>query len=236
MIDTMYRFLSREVDYVLLGDMTTVAGHPTFQQKRKPKYQSSPEELRLCANLLRHLDLVDLDRDGVLSAKVLRCERLLLSCGYDWKDVVSVFAHAALYFPSIRASVLAQSASWDGEEVRNVLCVLIFLAHAFLLDETCPIRIWHKWLFKDYCTPATLNTVVLRILELRRYRLVVSRKEWRGVSSALTRGPRRDEKVSDLSNGMRDARDARDTPDSNGSCAMTKSMSTWSQSTCEPSS
>jgi hypothetical protein len=82
--------------------------------------------------------------------------------------------------------VVSQTTGWDHEEVINVLIVLIYLAHAFALDETCPISHWHKWIFRNYCSLQTLNMVVIRVLQLQKFHLCITRKEWKGVSRELT--------------------------------------------------
>jgi hypothetical protein len=202
LVDTVYEFLVNDVDYVLVGNMGTSAdGHPTFQPKPRagPKSRCSPEEHTLCLNLLRQLEFNgDLESTEMerLEWKLTRCFRLLNSCGYPFDDIVTVVAFAAIYFPSIKASVCSHTGGWDNDEVANVLVVLIYISHAFAFDETCPIGHWHAWVVRSYCSLQTLNLVVLRILQLRRFHLCVTRKEWRGVSFALKkgiRGPQREQ-------------------------------------------
>jgi hypothetical protein len=202
LVDTVYEFLVNDVDYVLVGNMGTSAdGHPTFGPRPRagPKSRCSPEEQLLCVNLLRQLEFTG-DMQSVeterLEWKLTRCFRLLNSCGYPFDDIVTVVAFAAIYFPSIKASVCSHTGGWDNDEVANVLVVLIYISHAFCFDETCPIGHWHAWVVRSYCSLQTLNLVVLRILQLRRFHLTVTRKEWRGVSFALKkgiRGPQREQ-------------------------------------------
>jgi len=190
-VDTVYEFLATDVNYVLLGDLQSSAGHPSFQPqprpKPPPKPKCAPEERMLIHNLLRTLDLRELDTPEV-EARLVRTIRLLAACGYHWDDIVTVMTHAAIYFPTIRSSVVSQTTGWDHEEVINVLIVLIYLAHAFALDETCPISHWHRWIFRNYCSLPTLNMVVIRVLQLQKFHLCITRKEWKGVSRELTNG------------------------------------------------
>lgn len=195
LVDTVYEFLVNDVDYVLVGNMGTSAdGHPTFGQRPRaaPKSRCSPEEQLLCVNLLRHLEFGEIDGTSMdrTEWKLTRCFRLLNSCGYPFDDIVTVVAFAAIYFPSIKASVCSHTGGWDNDEVANVLVVLIYISHAFAFDETCPIGHWHAWVVRSYCSLQTLNLVVVRILQLRRFHLSVTRKEWRGVSHVLKKGMR----------------------------------------------
>jgi hypothetical protein len=196
LVDQVYDFLVNDVDYVLAGSMGMSAdGHPTFGQRPRagPKSRCSPEEQLLCVNLLRQLEFVDMESADLerIEWKLTRCFRLLNSCGYPFDDIVTVVAFAAIYFPSIKASVCSHTGGWDKDEVANVMVVLIYISHAFCFDETCPIGHWHTWVVRSYCSLQTLNLVVLRILQLRRFHLTVTRKEWRGVSFALKKGMNR---------------------------------------------
>lgn len=195
LVDTVYEFLVNDVDYVLVGNMGTSAdGHPTFgpRPRAAPKSRCSPEEQLLCMNLLRHLEFTEMESSEMERTewKLTRCFRLLNSCGYPFDDIVTVVAFAAIYFPSIKASVCSHTGGWDNDEVANVIVVLIYISHAFAFDETCPIGHWHAWVVRSYCSLQTLNLVVLRILQLRRFHLSVTRKEWRGVSFVLKKGIR----------------------------------------------
>ncbi|CAK0870372.1 unnamed protein product [Prorocentrum cordatum] len=66
-------------------------------------------------------------------------------------------------------------------EVGNVLAILTFVAHAWVQDETCPLRTWHQHLFRPYCQLHVLNSAVVRLLEIRNYILRLEREEvrWR---------------------------------------------------------
>jgi len=57
----------------------------------------------------------------------------------------------------------------DSSEVGNVLVTLMFVAHCYVQDETCPLHVWHQHLFRKYCPLRTLNAAIVRLLEIRRY-------------------------------------------------------------------
>merc|ERR1719291_905124 len=55
------------------------------------------------------------------------------------------------------------------DTVGNVLTTLMFIAHCYVQDETCPLHVWHQHLFKSYCPLRTLNVAIVRPMEIRRY-------------------------------------------------------------------
>jgi hypothetical protein len=65
----------------------------------------------------------------------------------------------------------------DAQEVANAIVTQMFIAHAYVQDETCPLRIWHEHVFRKYCSLKTLNAVVMKLIEIRGHRLRVDRKD-----------------------------------------------------------
>merc|ERR1719253_297796 len=49
----------------------------------------------------------------------------------------------------------------------------IFLAHIIVLDQTVPLRHWHDWMFRNYCSVGVLRDAVAKLMLLVRYKLVV---------------------------------------------------------------
>merc|ERR1712232_1467662 len=80
----------------------------------------------------------------------------------------SVLAHASSYFLDTYAKC---GDGMDASEVGNVLALLIFLAHSYVLDETCRLKTWHKYLFTKYCSLDMLSSAVMRLMEIRNYLL-----------------------------------------------------------------
>lgn len=109
---------------------------------------------------------------------LLRTLKFLRACDYHNEDICCILAHSSAYFIDA-FSLCGQSMS--SSEVGNVLAILIFVAHAWVQDETCPLRIWHQHLFKQYCELDVLNKAIVRLLEIRSYILRVEREEikWR---------------------------------------------------------
>lgn len=95
---------------------------------------------------------------------------MLLCCDVHVEDICSVLAHTSVYWADVAEAV---GEKWDAGEAANVLVLLMYVAHSYVLDVTCPLRCWHKYLFKRYCNVHTLNAACLRLLQIRGYALRV---------------------------------------------------------------
>lgn len=117
------------------------------------------------------MDLIGMEEpDDCVVRLVHRAIDLLFRCGYSVEDTCSVLAHASVYFMDAFEFC---GARMEAREVGNILTVLMFLAHSYVLDETCPLRLWHSNLFRGYCTVKTLNAATLKLLEVRGWVLRV---------------------------------------------------------------
>lgn len=119
--------------------------------------------------LSRFLELASLydtpsDIDDESLKLLLRVLRFLHLCDYSAVDICSILAHASVYFGDVFEMCGAQM---DADEVGNVLATLIFIAHCYVQDETCPMHVWHRYIFRDYCPLNTLNAAVVRLLQIR---------------------------------------------------------------------
>lgn len=105
---------------------------------------------------------------------ILRCLRLLHLCGYETRTIEVIAAHAAVYLEDCIAEMGEDVASkMEIHELASILCAWMFLAHSYVEDVSCKLKIWHKLVFFDYCALKTLNSVVLRLMEMRKYILRV---------------------------------------------------------------
>jgi hypothetical protein len=118
-------------------------------------------------------ELAEEDVTGDSIKLLLRVFRFLHLCDYSMEDICSILAHASVYFRDVFKLCGDQMGS---SEVGNVLATLIFIAHCYVQDETCPLHMWHKHLFRKYCALNTLNAAVMRLLEIRRHMLRLESK------------------------------------------------------------
>jgi len=100
--------------------------------------------------------------------------KMLHLCDYTHEDICCVLAHTSVYF---RKTFALCGHQMDNQEVANAVVAQMYIAHSYVQDETCPLRVWHSHLFAKYCNVRTLNTVVMRLLEIRGYRLKLDRKD-----------------------------------------------------------
>eukprot|EP00439_Symbiodinium_sp_Y106_P002610 s853_g1.t1 len=74
-------------------------------------------------------------------------------------------------------------------EAAHVCVLLIYLAHSFLLDETCPLRsaemVWQQHIFKKYCNLKVLDAALYRIFKMRDFRLRITEAEEKEALSVL---------------------------------------------------
>ncbi|CAE7574489.1 unnamed protein product [Symbiodinium pilosum] len=76
-------------------------------------------------------------KHDTLYKKVLQGIRLMHLCEYHYADVVLTLAYASVYFRSAFNNIGQKMSDY---EAAHVCVLLIYLAHSFLLDETCPLR------------------------------------------------------------------------------------------------
>mmetsp|Transcript_76664 Transcript_76664/g.222583 ORF Transcript_76664/g.222583 Transcript_76664/m.222583 type:complete len:257 (+) Transcript_76664:70-840(+) len=123
-------------------------------------------DVYLLSTFLRMAGLHDIGGGGV--RLLLRTLKFLRLCDYSAEDICSILAHTSEYVHDV---LKACGGRMDEREVGNVVVCLTFMAHSWTQDETCPLGVWHRHIFRDYCTMKTLNLAVVRLFELRRYRM-----------------------------------------------------------------
>lgn len=173
-----------------------LASDPRFTKDKFDFCEShshDPRDLALVASFVELMGVrADFSLTAALSARfgsseaevgsavrlLLRCLRLLHLCGYPQADIEVMVAHASSYLKELLTTLAKTGQQPMGlQEITHVLCLLIYLAHSYVEDQTCPLRVWHQHLFKRYCDLATLNAAVLRLLEQMAYVLRVSPAE-----------------------------------------------------------
>lgn len=101
------------------------------------------------------------------SAKLLfRSIRLLRLCNYSSEEMCSILAHASVYFLDYRKS---KSDLATEREDCHILVTFMYIAHCYVLDNSCPLRYWHAQLFRKYCRLKLLDTAVMHLLRLRDF-------------------------------------------------------------------
>lgn len=113
---------------------------------------------------------------------VLQGVRLMHLCDFNYSDVVVTLAYAAAYF---RSTFQAIGHKMGDTEAAYVCVLLIYLAHSFVLDETCPLRFWQKHIFRKYCNVKVLDAALFRLFHRRAFRLRISPEEEKQALSVL---------------------------------------------------
>lgn len=121
------------------------------------------------------LELASVGEIGAKAVKLLLAAiRLLHLCSFEVHDICSVLAHASSYFHDIDALCGSRMSQ---QEKGHILVALIYLAHTYVLDISCPLRFWHQHLFRNYSSIKQLDKAVMRLLMLRRYILRVEEED-----------------------------------------------------------
>eukprot|EP00929_Paragymnodinium_shiwhaense_P009405 TRINITY_DN113574_c0_g1_i1.p1 TRINITY_DN113574_c0_g1~~TRINITY_DN113574_c0_g1_i1.p1 ORF type:complete len:607 (-),score=67.81 TRINITY_DN113574_c0_g1_i1:320-2140(-) len=105
---------------------------------------------------------------------LLKAIGVLRRCRYPAEDVCAILAHAGSYYNLTRR---LSAAPIVGTEIGNILILAMYIAHSYTQDEVCPLKTWHRVLFKDYCSVKDLNVAVIRLLTLWNYQLRVKETE-----------------------------------------------------------
>eukprot|EP00448_Togula_jolla_P023633 CAMPEP_0170581896 /NCGR_PEP_ID=MMETSP0224-20130122/7289_1 /TAXON_ID=285029 /ORGANISM="Togula jolla, Strain CCCM 725" /LENGTH=204 /DNA_ID=CAMNT_0010905073 /DNA_START=180 /DNA_END=791 /DNA_ORIENTATION=- len=124
----------------------------------------SPWDIHILREFLYQCREPDIDENS--EKLLLRSFELLQRCGYSPEDICTVLAHASSYFLDAYDEC---GADMDTVEVGNLMVLLLYIAHSYVLDETCPLGIWHKHLFNGYCSLRELDGAIVRFMALREY-------------------------------------------------------------------
>jgi hypothetical protein len=136
-------------------------GHLIFAAR---KYAYCTDDIYLLSAWLEIAEVKDIDSKS--AALLLKMLKLLHQCSYSAVDICSILAHASSYFIDVFSVC---GGYMDAAEVGNVLATVSFLAHSYIQDETCPLHVWHKHLFRGYCKLKKLSEAVVRIMAIRKY-------------------------------------------------------------------
>lgn len=109
---------------------------------------------------------------------VLRCLKLLHLCNYCQDDIQLMVAHASSYLKELLTGLHEKKQPPMGlHEVAHVFCLLMYLAHSYIEDQNCPLKVWHEHLFRRYCDLKTLSSAVMRVLEQLAFALRIEPSE-----------------------------------------------------------
>lgn len=99
---------------------------------------------------------------------ILRCVRLLHLCEFSNSDIEVIMTYTSVYLEE-SLSHLEGAAQIQLKELSLIICVLIYIAHSYVLDSTCPLKYWHQHVFASHCDVKTLNQAIFRLMEQRGF-------------------------------------------------------------------
>lgn len=104
--------------------------------------------------------------DILMSRSFLQVVQFLRSCDYAVEEISSVLAHATLYLQDLTTSIGPRVAS---RQLSAIFVALSYMAHCYVLDETCPLSYWHQSLCAEHCRLKELDAAVIRLMSSRNY-------------------------------------------------------------------
>jgi len=151
------------------------------------KYAHYPDDLVLVwrfITLLGEVDPVAQEKVNCVQVykTVLQAVRQMHLCQYGYSDIVVTLAYASVYFKSVYKTIGHKMSAY---EVAFVCVLLIYLAHSFVLDETCPLHSWQKQIFRKYCSLKVLDAALFRLFRMREYQLRITPEEEKHALSVL---------------------------------------------------
>jgi len=145
------------------------------------KYARGVRDIHLLDTFLELSGVTDVS-DGSIKL-VLHAIHFLRSCDYSATDIRSILAHASAYFADVYSHC---GDAMCPTEVGNVLVTTMFLGHSYIQDETCPLSVWHRHLFKGYCSLKMISDAVLQVMVIRRYVLRLADEDLHARCHALS--------------------------------------------------
>jgi hypothetical protein len=130
------------------------------------KYAHKASDVYLLSRFLDLAEVQDISSDS--TKLLLRTVKMMRACDFSNEEICSVLAHASKYFMDVYAQC---GVGMDANEIGNVMGLLIFLGHSYVLDENCRLKVWHKYLFSKYCELGMLSSAVMRLMEVLNYKL-----------------------------------------------------------------
>jgi len=103
---------------------------------------------------------------------LVRTLRMMHACDYCIEDIVMVLAVAMCQVNAL-FPVLDRTGRVAPLELVSISILQIYISHAVIIDEACPLIHWQKWIFKGVADMKKLNKGVCKVLALHKYKLSV---------------------------------------------------------------
>jgi hypothetical protein len=132
------------------------------------KQAHCPQDVLLCWKMCSLMGLEDVP--DLFVVMLYRGTKLLHRCGYHTQDIVTMASYAVVYAVDVLAKHLG---TMDWKEAANMFGLQLYLAHAYLMDEHCPLKEWHKHIFSQYCSMSVLATATMQLMRSRGFKMAL---------------------------------------------------------------
>lgn len=139
-------------------------GHCSVDIEALHQRAQIPADVHIC---IRFCEEAELDPFSQGAITLMRLIRMLHKAQFPIENIIWILALALCQFQRSlkRLSVM-------GRRERANVCVLhAFIAHSYLEDETCPLKVWHANIFQNYCDLSTLQDALFKLLMLQDFTL-----------------------------------------------------------------
>jgi len=111
--------------------------------------------------------------------------------------------------------------------LEKVLVTLLhaYCAHCLVFDECIPCRVWHEWVFAQYCSPRMLTMALRKVCLLSKWRFTVPEEDLRPVLDELRAESSALDDDCESKVPLRDRIDSCSTNDGSPRCAEASSAS-----------
>lgn len=174
-----------ERQFTALHDENCVRDSPTPQEiwaSLRVHFRNAPQEFEtllgrfseICPEVLNCLRHTESSVAAKAMEPVVRCLRLLRMCNYPHSDIEVIMALGSIYLQDCLDKLRSDGETgMQPQELSLIICVLLFLAHSYTEDCSCPLHLWHRHVFAGHCQLETLNQAVFRLMEQREFILRV---------------------------------------------------------------
>lgn len=211
---------SQEVDHPGLHDRGLSAAEAEKAEANDCKRAlavNSSRVVLLCSALCTALDLPQ----DPAAQPLRKAMHMMLLSGYHMEDIEVTFA-MTLFTVRQNARVVSHMGLLE-----KVLVTLLhaYCAHCLVFDECIPCRVWHEWVFAQYCNPRMLTMALRKVCLLSKWRFNVPEEDLRPVLDELRAESSALDDDCESKVPVRDRTDSCSTNDGSPRCAEASSAS-----------
>lgn len=145
------------------------------------KFATAPGDVHLVMRFCREVNLNPIGQEAVVIISVIKFLHL---ARYAYEDILYILATAA----ASMKKVVPLLEGIDSRQLAYICILQCYLAHCWLEDEACPLKLWHSHLLRSYCSFPEVEVATFRLFKIQNFKVAVTDEELReSTISLLTR-------------------------------------------------